>query len=184
MAQYRRSYIPGGTFFFTVVTNNRKPILTTEFSRKCLKDAWNTISEKYPFDLVACCLMPNHLHCIWTMPDNDSNYSIRWQGIKGLFSKQYKGQFTHALQLTESQRMKREAAVWQRRFWEHTIFTQDDFNRHVDYIHYNPVKHDYVRNPMDWPWSTFHRYFKMGMYENDWGIHEPPYLRDLEITGE
>ncbi|HEX9933985.1 MAG TPA: transposase [bacterium] len=184
MARYRRSYIPGGTFFFTVVTYNRKPILVTEFSRQYLKDAWNTITQKYPFDLVACCLMPNHLHCIWTMPENDFDYSIRWRGIKGLFSRQYQRHINPKIQSTESYKKKREAAIWQRRFWEHTIFSQDDFNCPVDYIHCNPVKHGFVRNPIDWPWSTFHRYTKMGIYEKDWGVCEPLHLKEMETTGE
>jgi putative transposase len=118
------------------------------------------------------------------MPEEDSNYSIRWRGIKGLFSKTYKKHTQYHIKRSESLKKKREAAVWQRRFWEHTILSQEDFNRHVDYIHFNPVKHGLVRNPMDWPWSTFHKFYKMGIYEPDWGSIEPVCLNKMKITGE
>jgi putative transposase len=182
MTQYRRSYIPGGTFFFTVVTYNRQPILTSSVSRKLLREAWKTIQTKYPFELVACCLLPNHLHCIWTLPEQDSDYSIRWRGIKGLFSKSYKKEMNIHPNLSASKMKKREAGIWQRRFWEHTIFKQEDFNLHVDYIHYNPVKHGLVNRACDWPWSTFHRFRKEGVYDVDWGTvlsYNYPKIKDV-----
>ena len=100
MTQYRRAYIPGGSFFFTVVTNNRKSIFKSAISREILREAWLTIHEKYPFTLIACCLLPDHLHCIWTMPENDSDYSLRWRGIKGLFSKEYNKVIKPAIKLS------------------------------------------------------------------------------------
>ena len=128
-----------------------------------------TMNEKYPFQLVACCLLPEHLHCIWTLPEHDADYSIRWQGIKGLFSREYKKKMNLETEITDSLKKKREAGIWQRRFWEHTLVTQEDYNTHVDYIHYNPVKHGLVKHVRDWPWSSFHRYVKEGVYGVEWG---------------
>ena len=184
MTQYRRSYIPGGSIFFTVVTHGRKPIFKSNISREILRNAWITIHRKYPFNLVACCLLPDHLHCIWTMPENDADYSIRWRGIKGLFSKQYKNVCNPEIQLSESMKKKREAGIWQRRYWEHTLLTQEDFNAHVDYIHYNPVKHGLVNKVSDWPWSTFHKYLRQGIYAPDWGSDDCEYIKVIIKSGE
>jgi len=184
MAHYRRSYIEGGTYFFTLVTYKRRTFLTSEEARHSLKTAWIKIRKKYPFDLVAFCLLPDHLHCIWTLPLNDAIYSIRWQGIKGLFSKNMNllGHW-NKIQNT-SMKKKRESGYLQRRFWEHTIFKQEDFNRHFDYIHFNPVKHGFVKHPKDWPWSTFHKYVETGIYDDNWGTLEPEFLKTFQVRGE
>jgi putative transposase len=184
MAQYRRVYFPGGSFFFTIVVNGRKPIFKSAISRKLLREAWSTIHKKYPFTLVACCLLPEHLHCIWTMPENDSDYSMRWKGIKGLFSKEYNKVVRPVVKLSKSMKKKREAGIWQRRFWEHTLCRQEDFNAHIDYIHYNPVKHGLVKNVSDWPWSTFHKYVKQGIYPADWGTDDYKEADSIIHSGE
>jgi putative transposase len=169
MPEYRRSIIKGGTFFFTVVTYHRLPILTTAEARSILHAALDDVNQRFPFTLDAICLLPEHIHCIWTLPEGDQNYSVRWGDIKRLFSKAYLKQIGTGEKRNESHTNRGEAAIWQRRFWEHTIRDLDDYNHHLDYIHYNPVKHGLVGNVSDWPWSSFHRYVKTGYYETSWG---------------
>lgn len=169
MPEYRRSFVEGGTYFFTVVIYRRLPILVNPEARQLLRSAWINTRERFPFTTVAICLLPERLHSIWTLPDGDSNYPIRWKEIKRLFTRGYLDQIG-AGEIRNPSRIKRgEAAIWQRRFWEHTIRDLEDFNRHLDYIHYNPVKHELVKRVSDWPWSSFHRYVKMGYYERNWG---------------
>jgi putative transposase len=169
MPEYHRSLVKGGTFFFTVVTYRRQRILTVEESRKTLHMVWTNAMEEYPFTTDAVCLLPDHLHCIWTLPEGDSDYSSRWNAIKRLFTQSYIKMTGLDDKQNESHAKRNEAAVWQRRFWEHTIRDEADFHRHLDYIHFNPVKHNLVKNVSDWPWSSFHRYVKMGYYESHWG---------------
>ena len=169
MPEYRRVYIKGGTYFFTVVTYNRQPILVAPESRKLLHDAIIKTQERYPFNNMAMCLLPDHLHCVWTLPEGDSDYSIRWSWIKRLFSKAYLVEAGAKSDTGESLARRRENNVWQRRFWAHVITDECDLNRHVDYIHFNPVKHGLVSRVVDWQWSSFHRYVKSDVYSNDWG---------------
>jgi putative transposase len=122
-----------------------------------------------PFKTEAVCLLPDHLHCIWALPEDESDYSIRWSEIKRLFTRAYVREIGPGGERGESRRKRREAAVWQRRFWEHMIRNEEDLNRHIDDIHYNPVKHGLVKRVCDWPWSSFHRYVRMGFYEREWG---------------
>jgi putative transposase len=180
MPEYRRSPIEGGTYFFTVVTFNRLPILTTFEARKLLRMAWMDVRERYPFTIDAVCLVPEHLHCIWTLPDGDANYSIRWKEIKRLFTKGYLTQIGPGETRNESRLRRGEAAIWQRRFWEHTIRDEVDLNRHRDYIHYNPVKHGLVKIVAEWPWSSFHRYVGLGYYEAGWGEAVGKDVREME----
>lgn len=116
-------------------------------------------------------MLPDHLHCIWTLPEGDTNYSLRWGEIKKLFSKAYHKQIEVYENRNESRVKRGETVIWQRRFWEHTIRDLDDYQRHMDYIHYNPVKHELVNNVKDWEWSSFHRYVKWGLYESNWGAN-------------
>jgi putative transposase len=175
--------IRGGTFFFTVVTYNRQPILVSPEARTMLHSAWNKAQERFPFVTDAICLLPNHIHCIWTLPEGDTNYAIRWGEIKKYFTKAYHTQIGHR-ETPNASRLKRgEATIWQRRFWEHTIRDLDDFNRHLDYIHYNPVKHGLVKAAVDWPWTSFHRYVKIGYYAKDWGAGVED-NKDREAFGE
>jgi REP-associated tyrosine transposase len=169
MPQYQRSHIEGGTYFFTVVSYERVKIFTTNDARKLLHDAWMDVCKRFPFNTIAVCLLPEHMHCIWSLPEGDANYSMRWKEIKRLFTKGYLSQIGPGEIRSDSRLKRREAAIWQRRFWEHTIRDQDDLNRHIDYVHYNPVKHGFVKRVVEWPWSSFHRYIKAGYYENDWG---------------
>jgi putative transposase len=180
MPEYRRSRIEGGTYFFTVATYERRQILTSAETRPLLHSAWLDVCHRFPFQTIAVCLLPDHIHCIWSLPSGDANYSIRWKEIKRLFTKDYLSH-TGPGDVRNDSRIKRgEAAIWQRRFWEHTIRNQDDLNRYIDYIHYNPVKHGLVDRVVDWPWSSFHRYAKAGTYESDWGESLPPSAIEME----
>jgi putative transposase len=169
MPQYRRSRLEGGTYFFTVVTYDRLPILMTAKARELLRSAWVDVRERFPFSVDAVCLLADHLHCIWVLPEGDANFSVRWKEIKRLFTKGYLDQVGPGGIRNASRMSRSEAAIWQRRFWEHTIRDEEDLNRHRDYIHYNPVKHGLVQSASAWPWSSFHRYVRMGYYARDWG---------------
>ncbi len=123
--------------------------------------------EHHPFVIDAFVLLPDHLHCMWTLPDDDQDFSKRWRLIKGSFSRRCDSRFKGVL--TASRKHKQEQAIWQRRFWEHVIRDERDFTRHVEYIHYNPVKHGLVKMPREYPYSSFHRYVANGLYELEWG---------------
>jgi putative transposase len=168
MPNYRRSY-SGNTYFFTIVTYNRRPILTSEAARNLLHTAWIDVQNRHPFTTDAICLLPDHIHCIWTLPEGDANYSMRWKEIKRLFTKGYLDRIGPGEKRNPSRQARDEAALWQRRFWEHTIRDTADFNLHMDYIHYNPVKHGLVQNVCEWPWSSFHRLVERGYYSQGWG---------------
>jgi putative transposase len=169
MADYRRTRIPGGTYFFTVVTFRRQPLLVDPDSRRALRDAVELVRRRYPFAIDAWVLLPDHTHCVWTLPPGDSNYSKRWGMIKAAFSKRICARTHCAAWMSTSKRKHRETTVWQRRFWEHCVRDEADYRKHLDYIHFNPVKHGLVTQVRDWPYSTFHRYVQEGMYAEDWG---------------
>ena len=162
MANYRRSRLDGGTFFFTVVTHKRQAILTTPLGRECLRTAWEKVREKRPFEVVALCLLPDHLHCIWQMPGDDSDYSMRWSLIKRYFTRQYLTQGAAAESQSASREGKRYRGIWQRKFWEHRIKNDRDMENHINYTHYNPVKHGYVADPFAWEFSTVHKDYGTG----------------------
>jgi len=168
MPEYRRIRIEGGVYFFTVVTYHRKPIFNEPRARKILHDAWKDVQARFPFETIAVVLLPDHLHCIWKLPTGDANYSVRWKEIKRLFSKEYKQIIGPGEERNTSRQKREEAAIWQRRFWEHTICDEIDLENHVDYIHYNPIKHEYVTKAADWQWTSFHRLVGEGIYDNEW----------------
>ena len=169
MPNYHRSYVKGGTFFFTIVTYNRLPILTLPQSREILREAWESTNQRFPFETVAVCLLPEHIHTIWTLPEGDADFSKRWREIKRLFSRQYLEKAGTESPRNQSRIKRGEAAIWQRRFWEHTIRSEQDLKCHVEYIHYNPVKHGHVIKAADWQWSSFYKYVKNGLYPSEWG---------------
>ena len=164
MPNYRRFRQPGGTYFFTVVTHDRKPILCTDDSQQALGQAIRRVQKRHPFNMVAWVIMPDHLHCVWELPDGDSDFSARWRLIK-----------TH---FTTNMKLHGEDRIWQPRFWEQCIRDQDDFNRHVNYIHFNPVKHGLVENAGDWPYSSYRKFVDMGVYCDD-----SPLMDTVEIPG-
>ena len=168
MPNYRRSLVPGGTFFFTVVTENRQPILL-EPGRTLLRHCVRQCMNKYPFTIEATALLPDHLHAIWTLPEGDAEYSKRWGFIKKEFTKAWLKQGHAEQSVSWARRRERRCGVWVPRFWEHTIRDENDFRRHMDYIHFNPVKHAHASCPHAWPSSSFHRAVRRGLYESDWG---------------
>ena len=184
MSNYQRVYIPGGTYFFTLVTHKRLSFLTSPHARKVLHESWRDVQRKWAFSLIALYLLPDHLHCIWKLPDNDSDYSARWQRIKSTFSMNIDPAVLPRAKSSDSRISKREVAVWQRRFWEHAIRDQTDLNRHIDYIHFNPVKHRCVLKAAEWPWSTFHCYLSHGVYDPDWGDISEQDRYSIHTTGE
>ena len=164
MPNYRRAKFEGGYYFFTVVTHQRAELFHNELARCVLREAIEKTRSRRPFETVAFCLLFEHLHCIWKLPENDADYSMRWASIKGQFSKEYLNLIGQRTKVIASRARKGEVCIWQRRFWEHQIRDENDLQRHVDYIHYNPVKHGLVREVEDWPWSTYHKYIKDGFY--------------------
>jgi putative transposase len=167
MPNYRRAKTSGASYFFTVVTYQRQPLLCFDESRAVLKKVSQEVARDYPFTVDAWVLLPDHLHCIWTLPEEDSDYPTRWALIKKDFTKNIKT--TSSYIPNQSRKLHREGTIWQRRFWEHQIRDDIDYNNHMDYIHFNPVKHKLVASPRDWPHSTFHRLVGQGVYEEDWG---------------
>ncbi|MCP4630521.1 MAG: transposase [bacterium] len=170
MSNYKRARF-GTSYFFTVVTYQRKKILCLDSSRKILREVIQNVKFHHPFSIEAFVLLPEHIHCIWKLPDGDTNYSMRWGLIKKEFTKGYR-KLVGTAHPTKSRLRHREAMVWQRRFWEHQIRDRRDFNTHCDYIHYNPVKHGLVSSPRDWQYSTFHGYVRKGKYDTDWGANK------------
>lgn len=164
MTNYRRNFIVGGTYFFTVTLADRSSRLLVD-KIDLLKEAIYGVKVEKPFDTVAMVVMPEHLHCIWTLPPDDADYPTRWKMIKARFSREIPKEENRS----ESRASKGERGIWQRRFWEHTIRDEVDYQRHIDYIHFNPVKHGYVSRVVDWPYSTFHRCVREGWYPTDWG---------------
>ena len=165
MSRYIRSRQSGGTFFFTVVAFNRMPFFTNDDFRQALRESITETRQYHPFIIDAWVLLPDHLHCIWTLPDDDNNFSIRWGKIKAGVSRRLDSGI-------RPQSSKHESAVWQRRFWEHQIRDQDDYIRHMDYLLYNPVKHGLVKCVSDWPYSSFHRLVQKGVYPVDWAASQ------------
>jgi putative transposase len=180
MPQYRRVRLKGGVFFFTVVTHERRRILTSDLGIQCLRRAWRTTHETMPFETEAVCVLPDHIHVMWSLPEGDDDYSARWRKLKGLFTREFRRRGGSEGTGSESRQSKGEAAVWQRRFWEHRIRDVDDFRRHVEYVHFNPVKHGYVTRLEDWKWSSFHDHVARGWIEPDWGTIEPEGIVNLD----
>jgi putative transposase len=163
MTNYRRNRTEGATFFFTVnLWDRQKPLLTENID--VLRGAFRDVRARHPFQIDGIVVLPDHLHTIWTLVDGDADYSKRWRLIKGLFSRCLPSGEKTSL----SRDSKGERGIWQRRYWEHTIRDDRDFAVHMDYIHYNPVKHGLVVCPSAWPYSSFHRLVKLGVYPADW----------------
>jgi putative transposase len=169
MSDYRRYFVPGGTFFFTLVTERRARLFADDLARDILGSLMRRCLSRYPIDTVAIVLLPDHLHAIWTLPGGDRAYSMRWRWIKREFTRVWLAADGGEATVSQAQRSERRRGVWQRRFWEHTIRDDKDLESHFDYLHFNPVKHGYVSRVRDWPWSSFHRWVRQGHYQADWG---------------
>jgi putative transposase len=165
MTDYRRLYIPGATYFFTLVTEGRRPLFAADEAVDRLRLAFHYALERRPFRFVAVVILPDHLHAIWTLPDGDRDFSERWRLVKYRFSLLSPAGAVPRRSLIA----KREKGLWQRRFWEHCIRDDADFARHLDYLHFNPVKHGLVARTADWPHSSFVRFVELGIYPMDWG---------------
>ncbi len=166
--QYRRVIIPGSSYFFTLVLQDRRSDLLIRKINK-LRQAVKQVIECYPFIIDGIVVLPDHLHVMMTLPPGDANYAQRVGFIKSSFSRQIES----LEPISASKKSKRERGIWQRRFWEHTIRDELDYSRHMDYIHYNPVKHGYVKSPAEWPYSSIHRSISLGILPHDGADFEP-----------
>ncbi len=167
---YRRAKPPGASYFFTLVTDNRQHLFKQADTVQLLRQSLHIVKQRHPFTIEAMVVLPDHLHCIWTLPAGDANFSTRWRLIKSHFTRHCPAKYQRTQ--SRSRRQKQEQAVWQRRFWEHQLRDELDFIRHVDYIHTNPVSHGFVRAPIEWPYSSFGHFVEQGLDAPDWGERE------------
>ena len=175
MSRYRRMWVPGGTYFFTVnLLERRRTLLVDRIDD--LRAAFRVAHAARPFAIEAIVILPDHLHCLWRLPEGDADNATRWRHIKSAFSRRIP-----AGERRSPRRLyKAERGIWQRRFWEHLVTDENDFARHVDYIHINPVKHGHVARAADWPYSSIHGYIRHGWLPNDWAAP----MDDAWNTGE
>ena len=163
MTNYRRNFVPGGSYFFTVNLADRRSRLLIDHI-ELLRDAFRYTQTRHPFIVEATVVLPDHLHAVWTLPDGDPDFSLRWRLIKSTFSRA----LPPGEQVSASLAGRGERGIWQRRYWEHTLRDEADFARHVDYIHFNPVKHGHAQRVREWPYSSFQRMVRLGVYPEDW----------------
>ena len=164
MTNYRRNFVLGGTFFFTVNLLDRKRTLLIDYIDE-LRTSFKAVATEQPFIIDAIVILPDHLHAIFTLPLSDTDYSNRWRKIKSYFSRS----IAVDENISKSRQSKGERGIWQRRFWEHTIRDDIDLKQHIDYIHFNPIKHGYCEKSIDWPYSSFQRFVDKDVYPKDWG---------------
>ena len=163
MANYRRVWVPGGTYVFTVNLLERNRRLLVDHI-DLLRGAFAQACANRPFDMIAAVVLPDHLHCVWQLPIGDADNASRWSAIKAAFSRSLPtGEWRSARRAAKGER-----GIWQRRYWEHLVRDDRDLVTHVDYVHFNPVKHRHVARVEDWPYSTFHRYVREGTLACDW----------------
>ncbi|WP_133513368.1 REP-associated tyrosine transposase [Candidatus Thiosymbion oneisti] len=167
MPNYIRAFVPGGTFFFTLNLLERRRRLLTNHSDD-LRIVFADARRRRPFTIDAIFVLPDHLHSVWTLPVGDGDFSTRWHDIKAWFS----ARIPKHERLSSCRARKGERGIWQRRFWEHRIRDEDDLRRHIDYVHYNPIKHGHVSRLVDWPYSSFHRYVKAELYPPHWAADD------------
>lgn len=173
MTNYRRIHMQGKTSFFTVVTYKRIPLFVNRLAIDTLLSTIRNTQNKYPFHMDALCILPDHIHCIWTLPENVDRSGLRWASIKAGFSKTFaKHSKVTSKPASASRAKRRESGYWQRRFWEHVITSEENYRKHFDYVHYNPVKHGLVTTPQEWQYSTLMKYIQNGVYDKEWD----PYL--------
>ena len=168
MPNYIRAHLPGSTVFFTVNAYCRRTIFLDSGFRTALRQAIKTTQQEKPFEILAWTLLPDHLHCIWRLPNKDDDTSLRWSMIKRLVSKQVGKHYEKNGFFNKSRTKRNESSIWQRRFWEHHITSQEDYTAHLNYCYMNPVKHGLVQSVKDWKYSTFHRDVRNCLYPIDW----------------
>ena len=165
MSNYRRLWHRGGRYFFTVNLLERGPNDLLMPNVDLLRDAIHAVWRTHPFDIHAWVVLPDHLHCVIRLPENDADFALRWRLIKARFSRELP-----SIEFRSRSRERRgERGIWQRRYWEHLIRDEEDYRAHMDYVHMNPMKHGLVERVVDWPYSTFHRLVAEGVYSEDWG---------------
>ena len=163
MPDYRRHRVPGATYFFTVNLQDRTSTLLTD-RIDTLRTVVARVRTLMPFHIDAWVVLPEHMHCLWTLPEGDGNFPKRWQAIKMGFCRA----MARGETLSQSRAIRGERGIWQRRYWEHTVRDARDYAAHMDYIHFNPVKHGLVAHAATWPYSSFHRCARQGLYPSDW----------------
>ena len=163
MIYYRRNFVSGASYFFTANLADRRSSLLVDYIGE-LRVAFRYVRERHSFAVDAIVVLPDHLHAIWTLPDGDADFPMRWRLIKSAFSRA----LPTGEKVSPSRIAKGERGIWQRRYWEHTLRDEQDFERHVDYIHFNPVKHGLVQRVRDWPHSSFSKMVRDGTYPEDW----------------
>ena len=168
MSRYIRSAVPGATYFFTVTLQDRGARYLVDHVAH-LRTCMGEVKARHPFHIDAMVVLPEHLHALWTLPMDDADYSTRWMLLKQSFTRRLQAS-GHLESAAGARRQKGERSLWQHRFREHQIRDDDDFARHVDYIHFNPVKHGWVMRARDWPYSSLHRHVRQGALPQDWGI--------------
>ena len=171
---YRRAAAAGATYFFTLVTHERQRLFDDATNIDRWRRAVTKVQRPRPFSVDAEVILPDHLHVLWSLPDHDSDYATRIRVVKTAFTKSL--DLSHRGSSSVSRKAKGERDVWQRRYWEHMIRDERDFRVHLDYIHYNPVKHGFVARATDWPWSTLRDWIERGTYDADWGADVLPEL--------
>ncbi len=169
MPNYRRPAIAGGTYFITQVTYQRHPWLCTDNARHALRTAINQVRQNRPFLINAFVLLPDHFHCLWTLPQHDNDLSTHLRLIKTYVTRHYGIHLGLDLEISTSRTKRKERNLWQRRFWEHLIRDETDFAQHCDYIYYNPVHHQLCQVPTAWQFSSVHRFITQGIYPPNWG---------------
>jgi len=161
MRRYIRANVPGATYFFTVALQDRSSSWLTEHVDE-LRESVAVVKQRHPFTIDATVVLPDHVHALWTLPEHDAEFAMRWMLIKQKFTKRLAG--------LPARGRTGERVLWQRRYWEHLIRNDDDFINHVNYIHFNPVKHGLVERALDWPHSSFHKFVREGKLPADWGV--------------
>lgn len=165
---YRRNFQPGGTYFFTLVTLNRHPLFNDDAAYRLFRQVVREIKDERPFQIAAWVVLHDHMHMIWVLPHGDADYSGRWSKIKSQFTRRWLERGGHEQPISAGKRRDDRRGIWQPKFYEHTVRDEDDYIDHIEYVHYNPVKHGYVKHPIDWHCSSFHEYVRRGWYPRDW----------------
>ena len=174
MPNYRRPHISGGTYFITQVTYQREPWLCTNIGRKALRESISIVRQKHPFTIEAFVLLPDHFHCLLTLPADNADISLRLRLIKTYVTRHYRQRLKIDRNISPSRQKRGEHNLWQRRFWEHSIRDERDFAQHCDYIHINPVRHGLCKTPQSWQFSSVHRFLDQSIYAPNWGKDDLP----------
>jgi len=167
MSEYRRFYREGSIIFLTIVTYNRQPIFKDEKNIALLRQVTAIVKSEMPFEILGAVILPDHLHFLWQLPPDNGDYSKRVGRLKALFTKSFKQKNNLIQEVPRSRIQHRESNIWQR-FWDHHIRNEQDFEQHLNYIHYNPVKHNLVSCPHFWQYSSFDLWVKKGVYSSQW----------------